>query len=305
MDALDLLSAHLLRFGDRVAVEHPSFPPLLDLLEAAGAQIVAVDVDATAPVPTSSSERSRPERGRSSCSRARRTRPAPRWPSSARPSWLRCSGGMTRWSSRTTRPARSRRAPLVSLGAWLPERCAHIRSFSKSHGPDLRLAAVGGAASLVRPVVERRHLGQGWTSRLLQRLLLDLLTEPASMAQVEAARVEYARRRCALTGELAGSGSTSATATASTSGCRSADEASALVALASRGIGAAPGCPVRRASRDGGPPAGDRRPAGRRATTRSPAWPRRSRPPPAATWQRPALNPGTPRVRPEAEPRSI
>ncbi|HAN35327.1 MAG TPA: GntR family transcriptional regulator, partial [Acidimicrobiaceae bacterium] len=33
---------------------------------------------------------------------------------------------------------------LVSLGKWLPQRTVHIRSYSKSHGPDLRLAAVGG-----------------------------------------------------------------------------------------------------------------------------------------------------------------
>jgi DNA-binding transcriptional MocR family regulator len=47
----------------------------------------------------------------------------------------------------------------------------------------------------VDPIVERRYLGQAWTSRLLQQVLLDLLTDPAGIAAVQHARNEYARRR--------------------------------------------------------------------------------------------------------------
>jgi len=46
MDALDLVTRCFVRFGERVAVENPCFPPLLDLLEAAGAEVVPVDLDA-------------------------------------------------------------------------------------------------------------------------------------------------------------------------------------------------------------------------------------------------------------------
>jgi DNA-binding transcriptional MocR family regulator len=63
-------------------------------------------------------------------------------------------------------------APLVSVGRWLPDRTVHIRSYSKSHGPDLRLAAVGGAGDVVTAVANRRLLGPGWSSRILQALLL-------------------------------------------------------------------------------------------------------------------------------------
>src|SRR6478735_3633111 len=35
----------LRRFGDRVVVEHPCFPPLLDLLESIGAEVVGVPMD--------------------------------------------------------------------------------------------------------------------------------------------------------------------------------------------------------------------------------------------------------------------
>jgi len=45
MDAIDLVSRTLLRFGDRVVVEHPCFPPLLDLLESIGVEVVGVPVD--------------------------------------------------------------------------------------------------------------------------------------------------------------------------------------------------------------------------------------------------------------------
>ena len=67
-------------------------------------------------------------------------------------------------------------APAVSVGQFLPDRTVHVSSFSKSHGPDLRLAAIGGPPALVAAVADRRLLGPGWSSRLLQAVLLDLLT---------------------------------------------------------------------------------------------------------------------------------
>ena len=45
MDALDRVAQVVLRLGDRVVVEHPAFPPLLDLLDQLGCDVVGVDVD--------------------------------------------------------------------------------------------------------------------------------------------------------------------------------------------------------------------------------------------------------------------
>ena len=73
----------------------------------------------------------------------------------------------------------------------------HIRSFSKSHGPDLRLAAVGGAGDIVVEVANRRLLGPGWSSRILQAVLVEMLDDRATIDAVDAARREYARRRAA------------------------------------------------------------------------------------------------------------
>ncbi len=72
----------------------------------------------------------------------------------------------------------------VSIGSHLPDRTVHIRSFSKSHGPDLRLAAVGGAGDVITAVANRRLLGPGWSSRILQAVLLALLDDRSVIARV-------------------------------------------------------------------------------------------------------------------------
>src|SRR5690606_15176726 len=40
MDALDRIAQVVLRLGDRVVVEHPAFPPLLDLLDQLGCDVI-------------------------------------------------------------------------------------------------------------------------------------------------------------------------------------------------------------------------------------------------------------------------
>jgi DNA-binding transcriptional MocR family regulator len=119
----------------------------------------------------------------------------------------------------------------------------HVRSFSKSHGPDLRLAAMSGPEALLGEVRRLRQLGQGWSSRLLQRMLLDLLTDDQSRAQVARARDEYARRRRAFVEALAARDVEVAGDDGLNLWVPVNDESAALVRLASRGIGVAPGTP--------------------------------------------------------------
>ena len=71
MDALDRVAQVVLRLGDRVVVEHPGFPPLLDLLDQLGCDVVGVDVDDEGLVAR------RPARPRSAARRAGRLPPAP------------------------------------------------------------------------------------------------------------------------------------------------------------------------------------------------------------------------------------
>jgi DNA-binding transcriptional MocR family regulator len=131
----------------------------------------------------------------------------------------------------------------VSLGSWLPGRVLHIHSYSKSHGPDLRIAALGGPAPLIDRIVARRMLGPGWTSRMLQTILHDLLTNDASVAEVAEARRSYAARQKALAEALNGLGLPVRQADGINAWLPVSDEQSAIVELAASGIRVAGGSP--------------------------------------------------------------
>jgi DNA-binding transcriptional MocR family regulator len=167
MDALDQVCATLLRFGDRVAVENPSFPPLLDLLESAGMQTVGVALDDEGP--TVEALARAVDAGVSAVFlQPRAQNPTGVSMSMARAEQLgRLLRGREVLVVEDDSAGAVAASPPISLGSWLPEQTVHIRSFSKSHGPDLRLAALSGSARHVDALTERRFLGQGWTSRLL------------------------------------------------------------------------------------------------------------------------------------------
>ena len=131
----------------------------------------------------------------------------------------------------------------VSLGSWLPNSTVHIQSFSKSYGPDLRLAAMGGPAEVIGPLVDRRLLGPGWSSRLLQQILLELLRDPITQAAVTHARSTYTERRLALLGSLAEAGIKAQAADGINAWVPVRDEQTTVLALATHGIGVAAGSP--------------------------------------------------------------
>lgn len=243
MDAIDQALAGRVRFGERVVVEHPCFPPLLDLLETLGAHTVGVPVDHEGLLPDRLAEALRAPAA------AVILQPRAHNPTGASLSTQRAAdlAGVLRGRDLLiieddSAGAIASAAP-VSLGRWLPDRVLHVRSYSKSHGPDLRLATLGGPRALVEPIVERRLLGQGWTSRLLQRILLDLLTDPDSVAAVRAARREYARRRRLVTTALRRRDIDLPDGDGINLWLPVHDEPSALLSLASHGIAAAAGSP--------------------------------------------------------------
>jgi DNA-binding transcriptional MocR family regulator len=243
LDGMELVIRTLLRCGDRVVVEHPSFPPILDLLEAAGVEVVGVPLDSEGPDPTALAE-----------ALAGPVRAVFLQPRGQNPTGISLSATRARALARLLEDTDTviveddsasaiSTAPEVSLGSWLPEQTVHVRSFSKSHGPDLRLAAMSGPEALMADVRHLRQLGQGWSSRLLQRMLLDLLIDDRSRAEVATARDEYARRRRAFVGALAARGVEVGGDDGLNLWVPVHDESAALVRLASRGIGAAPGTP--------------------------------------------------------------
>ncbi len=243
MDAQDQIASLFLRFGDRVAVEHPCFPPLIDLLESIGVRLVGVAVDTEGIVP---GELALAVAGgvRAVFLQTRAHNPTGASFTRARVERLAAvlQGTETIVVEDDSAGAISS-SPALSLGSYLPQQTLHIRSFSKSHGPDLRLGALSGPARLVDPITERRRLGQGWTSRLLQSVLLDLLTRRSSIEQVERARTTYARRRTGLADALAEHGIELGGGDGINIWLPVRDEAAALVRLASKGIGAAAGAP--------------------------------------------------------------
>lgn len=243
MDALELIIRTTLRYGDRVVVEHPSFPPLLDLLEAAGAEVVGVRLDADGVLP-----------GELAAALAVPTRAVFLQPRAHNPTGISTTparldqladvlaGAETIVVEDDSAGAISA-APEISLGSALPDRTVRVLSFSKSYGPDLRLAAMSGPVELIAAVRRQRQLGQGWSSRLLQRVLLNLLTDPATTAEVAAARDEYARRRSAFTAALGAAGVAVTGSDGINVWVPVHDGSAALMRLAAQGIGVAPGAP--------------------------------------------------------------
>jgi DNA-binding transcriptional MocR family regulator len=243
LDALDRLASLLIRLGDRVLVENPTFPAFLDMVDMRGAQVVPVQTDAHGPVPQSLAA------GLTLGPVAFFLQPRAQNPTGA---------GLTR--SRTKELAGLLRGTDVvvleddhsgdisatadlSIGQHLPEQTVHVRSYSKTHGPDLRLAAVGGPASIIGPVLRRRQLGSGWSSRLLQGLLLDLLDDKSAQAGIVHAREVYADRRQQLRGALASRGVVSTPGSGVNLWVEVSNERTALITLAAAGIRVSPGGP--------------------------------------------------------------
>ncbi|MFC4128407.1 aminotransferase-like domain-containing protein [Nocardia rhizosphaerae] len=245
MDAVARSLQAVVRFGDRVIVENPTFPHFLDFLESIGVQALPVAMDECGILPAELA------RALDLAPRAAIVQPRAQNPTGAtmtaeraeelaailRASPHRCvvveddhSGAIVA-------------ADDISLGRWLPDQVLHIRSFSKSHGPDLRIAALSGPEEVIDRIVATRMLGPGWTPRILQRLLYELLRDETACRAVEFARDEYARRRAALGTALRGHGVGIADGDGLNAWLPVTDERSALVHLAANGIRVAPGGP--------------------------------------------------------------
>lgn len=92
--------------------------------------------------------------------------------------------------------------PAQSLGGRFPDRTIHILSYSKTLGPDLRLAVLSSCAPIVEQIQSYRAFSAGWTSRLLQSATAWLLGDGRSADMVAQARATYQRRRDGLADAL-------------------------------------------------------------------------------------------------------
>ncbi len=243
LDGLSRLIEQVVRLGDRVALENPGFPALIDLLEARGAEIVPLEVDELG-VTEASLEFALSLEPVALFLQPRAQNPTGASMTAQRVAALAALLRHTRtWIVEADHSGLIAKGDDVSLGTFLPERTVHVRSFSKSHSPDLRTAAIGGAAEVLDPLMARRMLGPGWTSRILQGMLVDLLSDPVAIAAVNRARDTYHHRVSSLHESLVSRGVVCAPADGINLWVQVADERSALLMLAAGGIRVAPGGP--------------------------------------------------------------
>ena len=246
--ALDAISRSLeaiVRYGDRVVVESPGFPPFFDLLEQLGVEAIPVAID---------SEGMRPEL----LSAALDLNPAAIiiQPRAQNPTGVSLTAERTRELARVIRAKSHVSDPVIieddhsgeittgtafSLGQWFPHRTLHVRSFAKSHGPDLRIGALGGPTAIIDRVIARRMVGPGWTSRMLQTILYQLLTASPSVTQISEARRVYHARQRALSEALVRSGVEHSPSDGINTWLRVHDEKAAILSLAASGIKVAAG----------------------------------------------------------------
>ncbi|MCS5718915.1 aminotransferase class I/II-fold pyridoxal phosphate-dependent enzyme [Herbiconiux sp. CPCC 205763] len=245
LDAISRSLETLVRYGDRVVVENPTFPPFLDLLDHIGVERLAVDLDAEGMLPEQ-------------LARALQLNPVAilLQPRAQNPTGLSMTESRMREIARVLRAhehlgdpvvieddhsGEISSAPPLSIGRWLPHRTLHIRSYAKSHGPDLRIAALGGPEALIDRIVARRMLGPGWTSRMLQTILYELLTASSSVTTVHDARRMYQARQRLLSESLVRNGLPHQPSDGINTWIPVVDEKAAIVTLAASGIRVAAG----------------------------------------------------------------
>jgi len=228
-------------------VESPGFPYIFDLVDATGGVVIPLASDADGILPASlarvlaqrpstlvlQTRAQNPTGVSMSAERARRLADV----------LLTVPGGRAVTVLEDDHSALIATAPAVTLARWIPAQVVHVRGFSKSHGPDLRIAALGGPAHIVERIVRRRMLGPGWTSRLLQSVLLELLIDPRSVAPVRTARLIYRDRLDRMAAALRRLGIDVGAPDGINLWLPVRDERAALVYLAAEGIAVAAGGP--------------------------------------------------------------
>ena len=247
LDAIDRTLAALVRLGDRIIVESPTFPPFLDLAELYGLDVIAVPMDAEGML-AEEFARALMRKPAVVLMQPRAHNPTGVSMSPARAATLagilaRSGPGHEALVIEDDHSGAISTASEVSMARWLPERVLRVRSFSKSHGPDLRIGALGGPRRLIDRVVARRLLGPGWTSRMIQALLYEVLTDPLTTAEVERARDVYAERQVVLARALTEAGLPTDPGDGLNMWLEVADERAAVAQLAAAGIQVAQGAP--------------------------------------------------------------
>ena len=181
-----------------VAVEEPGYPTLMDTLERAGGRLVGIAVDRFGAVPASLDAALRDG--------ARLVILTPRAHNPTGASWSteRLSelsdvlkahpDAVVVEDDQVAGIAATKPGSLLSIPE-LENRVLHVRSFSKSIAPDLRMAAAVARPLIREPLSEAKTYADGWSSRLLQRVLAKTLQTDEINVALKNARDAYRDRR--------------------------------------------------------------------------------------------------------------
>lgn len=203
LDAIERILREELRPGDRVAVEDPTLPALLDVITGCGLTPEPVPVDDDGPAPEGV-ERAVSQRARAVVITARAHNPTGAAVTPPRAAELRRVLGRRRdllvIESDPAAPVAG--VPLATL-CGATSRWAAVRSVSKFLGPDLRLALVVGDRLTIGRLRGRLAIGPRWVSRLLQQLAHIMWSDPSNGRRLARAGEIYAQRRGALLTALA------------------------------------------------------------------------------------------------------
>lgn len=227
--------------GACIAIEDPTAMRLLDIIEDLGAEILPVGRDAEGPLPSELAAAL--ERRPSAFIFQPRTHSVTgQHVSTARLAELgRVLAGSDTLVIEDDGLGDVSIHPPITLGTTMPERVVHIRSFSKSLGPDLRIAVLSAPAMVIRQIQSYRSFSSGWTSRLLQAATAWLLSDAETGRKVAQARAVYAERRQALVTCLAERGLAMPESDGLCIWVPVTSEQFALVTLAAHGIAVLPG----------------------------------------------------------------
>lgn len=231
----------LLLPGSVVAIEHPTAMRLLDILEDLGVRIVPVLSDAQGPTPDSLRE-ALMERPAAFLFQPRLHSVTGQTVSAARMEEL----GQILASSDALIIEDDGIADIsaekpVSLGSRFPDRTIRILSYSKTLGPDLRLAVVSSSAAIIEQIQSYRAFSAGWTSRVLQAAAAWLLKDSETLDKVAQAREIYQQRRDRLAFELSSHGIHTPAGSGLCLWVPVESEPFAMVTLAARNIAVVPG----------------------------------------------------------------
>lgn len=207
LDGIERLLQANLRMGDRVAVEDPGYPPVLDLVAAVGLRAEPLAMDESGPLPDEFSRVLKiGVQAAIVTPRAQNPTGATLDPERVREirRLLKHYPHLMLIEDDHAGPVAG--APALTLCEASRQRWAVVRSLSKSLGPDLRLALVTGDEMSIARLEGRQRLGAGWVSHLLQQLAVALLIDPHTQRAVNKAEQTYAHRRRDLLKALAAKG---------------------------------------------------------------------------------------------------